>query len=592
MTCHNIEVAFNVDDGVEFFGGTVNCKYVTVLFVGDDAIDMDQGYQGKIQHLFIMVASTGHHAFEIDNDGSTPDKQPRTFPRIYNTLVVGPETHAPDPSSSDDVEQGLVRIREGAGGEYANFIVTNIYSSAVAQDKCGTETRTHTKPSSGTDYLWFSAKNIMEQGKVKFNLKDSAAPYSNCAGLDTATEADPKLLMMPSNVEVNVAFLDPRPEPGSPAFTDFEPKPVDAFFTEAPYLGAFGEDLWISGWSWLSENRKVPDNVYGSVLCGDITADQTVLASEKTLLTCQTFVKEGATLTIEAGATIYGYGDDGTGKAPAIVVDRDAKIVANGVKAAPITMTSALEKRHLPRRGTWGGLIILGNAPTSHDTSSSEPEVEGIANHKYGGTAADDNSGTLRYVRVWYAGSVVGADNEINGITFAGVGSGTTVEYIEVAFNKDDGVECFGGTVNMKYVSLISNGDDQLDTDHGYTGKIQFLFALLGTAAHHGTEMDSKTNSDLDSQPRSYPQLYNALFIGQKDIPRSELTDPASSDDLKDGMLRLREGTGGQFGNIILTNVRDVGVQNDDCGPELKVQDAPGADKNSLFSPARTSSSA
>merc|ERR1719473_2657802 len=390
------------------------------------------------------------------------------------------------------------------------------------------------------------------------------------------------LLMMPDNIEADAPFLDPRPTPGSPAFSEFDPKPVDSFFTQADYVGAFGQDLWIHGWSWLSENRRVPDDIYGPVLCGDITASKTLKASEANLLTCQTFVKSGATLTIEAGATIYGYGDDGSMKAPALIIDRGGKIMADGTKTAPITMTSALPPKHLPARGTWGGLIILGKAPTSHDTSSEEPEVEGIANHKYGGSDSADNSGTVRYVRVWYAGSVVGADNEINGITFAGVGSGTTVEYIEVAFNKDDGVECFGGTVNMKYVSLISNGDDQLDTDHGYTGKIQFLFALLGTAAHHGTEMDSKTNSDLNSQPRSYPQLYNALFIGQKNIPRAELTDPESSDDAKDGILRLREGTGGQFGNIILTNVRDVGVQNDDCGAETKAQDAPG-DANSLY---------
>merc|ERR550514_2074202 len=373
-TCSNIEVAFNVDDGVEFFGGTVNCKYVTVLFVGDDAIDLDQGYQGKIQHLFIMVASTGHHAFEIDNDGSAPDKQPRTFPRIYNALVVGPEEHAPDPASSDDVKQGLVRIREGAGGEYANFIVTNIHSSAVAQDKCGTETRTHTKPASGTDYLWFSSKNILEQGQTKFNLKNSGGSYTDCAGLDTATELDPKLLMMPANIEADVAFFDPRPEPSSPAFSDFEPKPVDSFFTQADYLGAFGEDLWIDGWSWLSENRRVPDNIYGPVLCGDITASTTLKAADPHLLTCQTFVKSGATLTIEAGATIYGYGDDGSMKAPALIVDRGGTIMADGTKTAPITMTSALPPKHLPRRGTWGGLIILGKAPTSRDSSSGEPE--------------------------------------------------------------------------------------------------------------------------------------------------------------------------------------------------------------------------
>merc|ERR1719238_2057987 len=538
-----------------------------------------------------MVGSGGHHAFEIDNDGSTPDNTPRTFPKIYNCLVVGPDNHNPASPSSDDTADGLVRIREGAGGEYANFVLTNVPGVGVLNDRCGTETKTHSQPTSGSDYLWFSPKNIINGGTTAFDQKTSGGVYQACTGLSTRMDADPSLMLVPASINVNVAFLDPRPmSSSSRVYTDFEPKPSDSFFDEANYLGAFDKKLWISGWSWLSDNRRIPANIYGPTLSGDITADTLVKATDMTLLIGQTFVRTGSTLTIEPGATIYGYSDDGAGKAPAIVIDKGAKIIANGVKGAPITMTSGLEPRHLPRRGTWGGLIILGNAPTAHDYSvtgaSAKYYVEGIANHPYGNTVADgdadDDSGILRYVRVWYAGAVVGEDNEINGITFAGVGSGTTVEYIEVAFNKDDGVECFGGTVNMKYVSLISNGDDQLDTDHGYTGKLQFVFALLGTAAHHGTEMDSKTNGDLDSQPRSYPQLYNALFIGQKDIPRSQLTDPESSDDKKDGVLRLREGTGGQFGNIIITNVRDVGVQNDNCGSETKVQDAPG-DANSLY---------
>merc|ERR1719238_898972 len=121
--------------------------------------------------------------------------------------------------------------------------------------------------------------------------------------------------------------------------------------------------------------------------------------------------------------------------------------------------------------------------------------VEGLdpSEGTYGGSDNNDNSGILRYVRVWHGGSVIGADNEINGIPFAGVGSGTTCEYIEVAFNKDDGVEFFGGTVNCKYVSVMFVGDDAIDTDEGYQGKLQFVSVLVSKDGHHGTEMDSKT---------------------------------------------------------------------------------------------------
>merc|ERR1711988_467900 len=132
-----------------------------------------------------------------------------------------------------------------------------------------------------------------------------------------------------------------------------------------------------------------------------------------------------------------------------------------------------VSERNFPAKGLWGGLIIMGNAPvyksSSYDANGGNT-VEGVEGHYYGGNTRNDNSGVLQYVRVWYGGHVIGKDNEINGITFAGVGSGTTVDHIEVAFNKDDGVEFFGGTVNAKYVSVLFAGDDAFDTDLGYQG--------------------------------------------------------------------------------------------------------------------------
>merc|ERR1719453_2529168 len=149
----------------------------------------------------------------------------------------------------------------------------------------------------------------------------------------------------------------------------------------------------------------------------------------------------------------------------------------------------------LGARGKWGGLIILGSAPTNVAITS---EVEGITGYTYGGTDPEDDSGTLKYVRVWHGGAIVGADNEINGITFAGVGSGTVVEYCEVAYNLDDGFEWFGGTVNVKYLSVLFGGDVSFDSDEGYQGKGQFLFTMLGSTGDHGTEMDSEQASKDD----------------------------------------------------------------------------------------------
>merc|ERR1719487_3080507 len=146
--------------------------------------------------------------------------------------------------------------------------------------------------------------------------------------------------------------------------------------------------------------------------------------------------------------------------------------------AATVQSDSTTSAITLGPRGKWGGLILLGDAPTN---AASPKEVEGITGKTYGGTDPADNSGTLQYVRVWHGGAVVGADNEINGITFGGVGSGTVVNHCEVAFNADDGFEFFGGTVNVKYLSVLFVGDDAFDTDKGFQGMGQFLFIMEGS---------------------------------------------------------------------------------------------------------------
>ena len=214
----------------------------------------------------------------------------------------------------------------------------------------------------------------------------------------------------------------------------------------------------------------------------------------------------------------------------------------------------------LGARGKWGGLILLGNAPTS---AATPKQIEGITGKTYGGTSPTDSSGTLQYVRVWHGGAIIGADNEINGITFAGVGDGTTVDHCEVAYNLDDGFEWFGGTVNAKYLSVLFGKDDSFDTDEGYQGKAQFLFTMLGNAGNHGTEMDSKTNSNYDSMPRSHPAFYSMTIIG------------GGSSGRGGGLMRLREGTGGKFGNVILANPTDIGLRIGDCGSEAVSQTLP-----------------
>lgn len=297
---------------------------------------------------------------------------------------------------------------------------------------------------------------------------------------------------------------------------------------------------------------------------GEITSDEIWYAADEHLLTGQVFVKAGATLTIQAGTTIKSNEDNGAGLAPALVIEKDAMIMAEGTASAPITFTTVLTPEEmLDPRGNWGGIILLGNAPTAVDGGSSF--VEGLEGIPYGGTDPDDNSGVMRYVRIWHGGRSIGQDNEINGVTLAGVGRETTIEHVEVAFNLDDGFEMFGGTVDLKYCDVLFVGDDAFDVDEGYQGRGQFLFAMVGAdAGNRAHEMDSKTNGDLNSTPRSHPVWYNVTVVG---------SGSASATADNDQMLRLREGVGGEFGNYIVVAGKDAGLRNSDNGSETVTSD-------------------
>lgn len=310
---------------------------------------------------------------------------------------------------------------------------------------------------------------------------------------------------------------------------------------------------------------------YNVVLEGTITENTTLYASDTILLAGQTFVDSGVTLTIEAGTTIEALPDDGNGLAPCLVIKRGAKIMAQGTATNPITFTSYLPE-DMRNRGSWGGLILLGKAPINK--SGGEAFVEGLVGVPYGGTDASDDSGVLEYVRVWYGGRSIGQDNEINGITLAGVGNGTTVEHCEVAFNLDDGFEMFGGTVDLKYCSVLFVGDDAFDTDLGYQGRGQYLFAMIGEDdGNRGFEMDND-GSDMDKSPRSQPKFSNVTIIASGDT--SVVAD-------NDQVLRLREGTGGDFRNMIIVDGKEYGVRVTDDPTLAIITTTPGTDENYLY---------
>lgn len=213
-------------------------------------------------------------------------------------------------------------------------------------------------------------------------------------------------------------------------------------------------------------------------------------------------VNNGGILNIEAGTVIKGR--TGTGiNASVLMIARGGKINALGTSEEPIIMTSILDDIEpgqgfgttltIDDRGKWGGLVILGKAPISV-SGATQAQIEGVPASEilglYGGDIADDNSGTVQYVSIRHGGSVISEGSEINGLTLGGVGSGTTINNIEVFANEDDGVEFFGGSVNVSNILIAYQGDDGIDIDQAYSGTIDGFYVVHGGSTDEGLEID------------------------------------------------------------------------------------------------------
>ncbi|POY38447.1 hypothetical protein C3K47_03370 [Solitalea longa] len=231
------------------------------------------------------------------------------------------------------------------------------------------------------------------------------------------------------------------------------------------------------------------------------------------------YIKNGATVTFEAGSVIKG---DKDSKAT-IIVTRGGKLVANGTEADPVVFTSG-QPAGQRAPGDWGGIILLGKAPIN--VTGGESVIEGGVDNtagdgKYGGNDPADNSGSLKYVRIEYPGIAFQPNNEINGLTCGGVGSGTTLDHIQVSFSGDDSFEFFGGTVNAKYLVSVHATDDNFDFDNGFSGKLQFIIAQqdpafadnAGTGASNGIESDNDANGTTNT-PITRPVISNMTLIG------------------------------------------------------------------------------
>ncbi len=317
-----------------------------------------------------------------------------------------------------------------------------------------------------------------------------------------------------------------------------------------------------------------------NVITGVISSSK-FYAKGKWILKGYVYVTNGATVTFEAGCIIQ---SDETEKG-ALIIERGAKLIAQGTAGNPIVFTSG---KPVGSRapGDWGGIILLGKAPTNRPLDPA-PTIEGGVGRQYGGTDPLDESGILRYVRIEFAGIAAEPGSEINGLTLGGVGSGTIIENVQVSYGNDDAYEFFGGTVNAKNLVAFATADDDFDFDFGYTGKIQFAvscrkpdFVDAGDAGN-GVECDNDATGTL-ATPRTRPQLSNFTIVGPNDAVGTAANHNYS--------LRWRRATQFVMRNSVIIGHPDAGfsMESDATLNDYYVNNISEFKNNLIFATANT----
>lgn len=264
----------------------------------------------------------------------------------------------------------------------------------------------------------------------------------------------------------------------------------------------------------------------------DITTD-TVWESGKTYVLEKAVFVEGANLTIQNGVTVKGKNGS------ALIVTQDSKLFSRGRADAPVVFTSARPEGQRVR-GDWGGVVLLGKAPVNQPNAAIEGVPEGDTRGLFGGDDADHSCGVVEYTRIEFAGFEVYQNNELNGLTLGGCGRHTIIRNVQVHRALDDGIEMFGGTVDLKNIIVSGAADDSIDWDWGWTGRVQFaVIQQHSDVGDNAFEGDNNGNNH-EARPRSEPSFYNVTLVGTGQGAKTHR-----------GMV-LREGSGGHFHNMII----------------------------------------
>lgn len=533
-----IQVHANLDDGVEWFGGTANLRYVVLTNNDDDDLDYDEGYMGNIQWALIQkdpnadAPQGSNDPRAIEANSSDDEYVPETEAVLANVTIIGSDMN--NAEGSDAGAQPGMRLRGAVNTHIFNSSVDNFDAGCVRIDDADTN-----GDDTNDAFSVIGLTNILGDCQDGFYAKREADSASNIQELTLSYSSS--MAIQESEAQLAEAPVINAVNNGS-----------GFVFEQTNYIGAVDPngDAWWQGWTLpgtvgASESVESADFVSctdGDTVCtleGVINQDYTLVAGVEWRLAGEVLVGEGnrevadqadvqavrdagVTLTIRPGVHVRAF-DTGS-----LLVTRGSRLIASGSAQAPITFSS-LSDDDFDGEGEWGGVILQGFAPQYGQGGTGIcVDSNGVCNvageggtvvGRYGGDDPADNSGVMRYVRIAEGGKIAGPNNEINGLTLQGVGHGTLLEYIQVHGNLDDGVEWFGGTVNLRYAVLTNNDDDDIDFDEGYMGNIQYAIvrknpnkdAPTGSNDPRGIEANS---SDDEFVPETNANLANVLVLG------------------------------------------------------------------------------
>jgi hypothetical protein len=569
-TVDHIQVHNNLDDAVEWFGGTVNVKYFVATGAGDDSIDWTDGWTGKLQYAVVkstVPSSDDPRGIEADNLSSPNDATPFSNPSISNFTLVGTAGN----------QQGIL-LRRGTQGKIVNGIVTG-FASGLDVDN----TQTFDNYTNGDLVI----ESLYLDNTTNFEGDTDGVPTIPAAanvrtGNNTLVDG-----LFPGQQELAV--------PVSTALS------ADTFFDATTYIGAFSPTETVSSnWANFTTAGTLFDvseadcptgttqngTLDGKKLCqidgtNAITSNLRLSNGDQLIyeLVNPVFIgvdqgpdpaaprtgSASATLTIDAGVTIVAEGNDDY-----LVVTRGSRILSNGTADRPVVFTAkgavdGTATLDQDTKGIWGGVVINGRAPinacedgtATGGTVDCEKSGEGSSGF-FGGATSSDDSGQLYYTRVQYAGTRLTNTDELNGIAFQGVGNGTEVDYVQVYNNLDDCFEFFGGTVNAKHLLSTGCGDDSLDWTDGFQGSLQYAIVYGGVSSATGGLSDDprgiegdNLSSNNSATPVSTPRVSNFTII-------------SGGDATADTGAVLRRGMEGTIANGIILGWPDAGLDVDD----------------------------